>query len=123
MWEITRQLRKVVLALADASWLDAIEAQAQQTRDALGHLLQSEIEARNGHPLHVTASQQAAGPSVYGHPTPDLQTNESDVRGSAAVAEAGSHCHQSVHRVTRAKLVHVFTNLQDLTVPDREKLN
>ncbi|MFD7206611.1 hypothetical protein [Streptomyces sp. NPDC059893] len=69
MWEITRQLRKVVLALADASWLDDIEAQAQKTRDALGHLLQSEIEVRTGHPLHVAASQQA-GPSVYGYPTP-----------------------------------------------------
>jgi hypothetical protein len=67
MWEITRQLRKVVLGLADASWLDAIEAQAQKTRDALGYLLQSEIEARIGQPLNLFASQQPPSPSPYGH--------------------------------------------------------
>ncbi|MFE2738644.1 hypothetical protein [Streptomyces sp. NPDC059349] len=68
MWEITRQLRKVVLALADASWLDDIEAQAQKTRDALGYVLQREIEARIGRPLHVVAAQGPA--AVYGYPPP-----------------------------------------------------
>jgi hypothetical protein len=66
MWEITRQLRKVMTGLADARWLDTIEAQAQKTRDALGYFLQSEIEARTGHPLHGAASQQP----IYDYPPP-----------------------------------------------------
>jgi len=64
MWDITSQLRKVVMGLADAHWLDVIEDQARKTRDALGHLLQSEIEARTGYPLHGVASQQ----SIYHYP-------------------------------------------------------
>ncbi|MFJ9845844.1 hypothetical protein ACIRYZ_36460 [Kitasatospora sp. NPDC101155] len=50
MWEITRQLRGVVLGLSTSD-LGDIECQAQNTRDALGRLLQNEIEARTGHPL------------------------------------------------------------------------